>query len=89
MLAHEPDLALIIADARLGDQLLEMSESLSADMPSVPLLVVTTRAADAQLGRTQGVLEFLQQPFTEELLLASVDRLARQRSEQAPPTIQE
>ena len=89
MLAHEPDLALIIADARLGDQLLEMSESLSADMPSVPLLVVTTRAADAQLGRTKGVLEFLQQPFTEELLLASVDRLARQRSELAPPTIQE
>ena len=89
ILAHEPDLSLIVADEHLGDQLLEMSEGLSTDMPGLPLLVIATRPADAQLRRAQGILEFLQQPFTEDLLLASVARLARQRSEEAPPTIQE
>ena len=89
LLAHEPDLALIVADAHLGQQLREMTESLSADMPGVPLLVITTRPSDAQLERAQGALEFLQQPFTEDLLLASVARLARQWSDEAPPTIQE
>jgi diguanylate cyclase (GGDEF)-like protein len=76
LLAYEPDLALIIVDARLGDQLWEMADILSVEMPAVPLMALSTQAQDETIGRTHGVRAFLKQPFQEQQFLLTVAQFA-------------
>jgi diguanylate cyclase (GGDEF)-like protein len=76
LLAYEPDLALIVADTRLGEQLWEMADTLSAEMPAVPLVALSTQAQDEEAGRAHGVRAFLNQPFQEQQFLAFVARFA-------------
>jgi diguanylate cyclase (GGDEF)-like protein len=77
LLAYEPDLALIIADTRLGEQLWEMADALRVDMPDVPLLAITMQDHDEEAGRRRGARAFLRQPFQEQQFLALVDQFAR------------
>jgi diguanylate cyclase (GGDEF)-like protein len=77
LLAYEPDLALIVADTRLGDQLWELADTLSAEMPQVPLVALFSRAQEEQAGRAHGVTGFLKQPFQERQFLAFVAQFAR------------
>jgi CheY-like chemotaxis protein len=76
LLAYEPDLSLIIADTRLNDQLWEMADTLSAEMPDVPLVAISMQARDEEAGRAHGVRGFLRQPFQEQQFLAFVAQFA-------------
>jgi diguanylate cyclase (GGDEF)-like protein len=76
LLTYEPDLSLIIADTRLGDQLWEMADTLSAGMPAVPLVAISMQPRDEQAGRAHSVRAFLRQPFQEQQLLAFVAQFA-------------
>jgi CheY-like chemotaxis protein len=76
LLAYEPDLSLIIADTRLGDQLWEMADTLSAEMPTVPLVAISVQARDEAAGRAHNVRAFLRQPFQEQQFLAFVTQFA-------------
>jgi diguanylate cyclase (GGDEF)-like protein len=76
LLTYEPDLSLIIADTRLGDQLWEMADTLSAEVPQVPLVAISVQAADEAAGRTHNVRAFLRQPFQEQQFLAFVTQFA-------------
>ncbi|MBK9712110.1 MAG: response regulator [Kouleothrix sp.] len=75
LLAYEPDLTLILADARLGDQLWEMADELAIEMPDVPLAALISNAQDEALGRAHGVRAFLQQPFDEQQVHSLIDQL--------------
>jgi diguanylate cyclase (GGDEF)-like protein len=77
LLAHELDLALIVADARLGDPLWELADTLRLDMPATPLLILSTRPEDEQLGFEHGARAFIQQPFQIQQLLACVAQLVQ------------
>jgi diguanylate cyclase (GGDEF)-like protein len=77
LLAHEPDLALIVADARLGDALWEMAGELAETMPGVPLLAITLHEGDETPERARLVAAFLRQPFQEHEFLDAVARYAR------------
>jgi diguanylate cyclase (GGDEF)-like protein len=76
LLAYEPDLSLIIADTRLGDPLWEMADTLSAEMPAVPLVAISVQARDEATGSAHNVRAFLRQPFQEQQLLAFVTQFA-------------
>jgi diguanylate cyclase (GGDEF)-like protein len=76
LLAYEPDLSLIIADTRLGDQLWEMADTLIAEMPAVPLVAVSVQPRDEAAGRAHNVRAFLRQPFQEQQFLAFVAQFA-------------
>jgi DNA-binding response OmpR family regulator len=89
LLAYEPDLALIVADARLGEQLWEMADALRLDLPEVPLLGLTTAARDEEAGRSHGLDLFLRQPFQEQEFLALVDQVARAPGKEPPTTHQD
>ena len=77
LLAHELDLALIVADARLGAPLWEMSETLRADMPAIPLIILSSHAQDEETGFEHGARAFIQQPFQNQQFLACVTQFAR------------
>jgi diguanylate cyclase (GGDEF)-like protein len=76
LLAHEPDLALIVVDARLGAPLWEMVDTLQTEMPNVPLVVLSTRQQDEEVGFAHGARAFIQQPFQEQQFLACVAQFA-------------
>jgi diguanylate cyclase (GGDEF)-like protein len=76
LLAYEPDLSLIIADTRLGDQLWEMADTLIAEMPAVPLVAISVQPRDEAAGRAHHVRAFLRQPFQEQQFLAFVAQFA-------------
>jgi PleD family two-component response regulator len=80
LLAYEPDLALVVSDARLGEQLWEVADTLNAEMPEVPLMAITTQPEDQEAGRAHGVRAFLTQPFQEQQFLALVAQLTLQRA---------
>jgi diguanylate cyclase (GGDEF)-like protein len=89
LLAYEPDLALIVADARLGDQLWELIDGLAAEILAVPLLAVTMSEPDEAAGREHGIGTFLRQPFQADQFLALVAQVAREPTEETPPSVQE
>jgi len=76
LLAYEPDLSLIIADTRLGEQLWEMADTLFAEMPLVPLVAISVHERDEAAGRDHQVRAFLRQPFQEQQFLAFVAQFA-------------
>jgi CheY-like chemotaxis protein len=78
LLAHEHDLALIVADARLGSALWELTSNLRIEMPDVPLIVLVTRAEDEEISFDQGARAVIQQPFQTQQFLACVAQFARQ-----------
>ena len=72
LLAHELDLVLIAADARLGDALWELADTLRDEMPDVPLIILSTRAQDEEIGFSHGARAFIQQPFQIQRFLSCV-----------------
>src|SRR5262249_38075694 len=78
LLAQELDVALIVADARLGDALWELADTLRLEMPTTPLVIISTRAQDEKLGFRHGARAFIQQPFQAQQFLACVDQFAHQ-----------
>jgi len=78
LLAQELDLALIAADARLGDALWELADTLRLEMPTTPLVIISTRAQDEELGFSHGARAFIQQPFQAQQFLACVAQFAHQ-----------
>jgi diguanylate cyclase (GGDEF)-like protein len=72
LLAQELDLALIAADARLGAALWELADTLRMEMPTTPLVIISTRAQDEELGFRHGARAFIKQPFQAQQLLACV-----------------
>ena len=77
LLAHEHDLALIVADARLGSALWELTSTLRVEMPDVPLIVLVTRAEDEEISFDHGARAVIQQPFQTQQFLACVVQFAR------------
>ena len=78
LLAHEHDLALIVADARLGSALWELTRNLRIEMPDVPLIVLVTRAEDEEISFDHGARAVIQQPFQTQQFLACVAQFAPQ-----------
>ena len=78
LLAHEHDLALIVADARLGSVLWELTGNLRVEMPDVPLIVLVTRAEDEEISFDHGARAVIQQPFQTQQFLACVAQFAPQ-----------
>jgi len=60
----------------LGDQLWEMADTLSAEVPLVPLVAISVQAGDEAAGRAHNVRAFLRQPFQEQQFLAFVTQFA-------------
>ena len=77
LLAHEHDLALLVADARLGDPLWELADTLRNAMAQVPIIVLSTRAQDEQIGLSHGARAFIQQPFQIQRFLSCVAQFVR------------
>ncbi len=77
LLAHEPDPALLVADARLGQPLWELTDTLRAEMPEVPILILATRAEEEEIGFDHGARAVIQQPFQTQQFLACVVQFAR------------
>jgi CheY-like chemotaxis protein len=77
LLAHEHDLALIVADARLGHALWELADVLRVEMPDVPLIVLATRPEDEEISFDHGARAVIQQPFQTQQFLACVAQFAR------------
>jgi DNA-binding response OmpR family regulator len=76
-LSHEPAVALILADARLGDALWEFAETCRNDTPATPLVITSPRAEDEDVAFAHGARAYIQQPFQFQQLLACVSQLAR------------
>jgi diguanylate cyclase (GGDEF)-like protein len=77
LLAYEPDLALIVVDARLGDPLWEMVDTLHVELPEVPVIVISTQPQDEEVGVAHGARAFILQPFQEQQFLSCVAQFAR------------
>jgi len=77
LLAYKPELALIVADARLGEPLWEMADILRADLPDVPLLMLVTQPQHEQSGYEHGARATIQQPFQAHEFLAQIARLVQ------------
>ncbi len=78
LLAHEHDLVLIVADARLGVPLWELADNLRAELPDVPLIVLATRPEDEETSFDRGARAVIQQPLQTQQFLACVAQFARQ-----------
>jgi diguanylate cyclase (GGDEF)-like protein len=72
LLAHELDLALLAADARLGAPLWEMADTLRIDMPEVPLLILSPFQHDEEIGFEHGARAFIQLPLQAQQFLSCV-----------------
>jgi CheY-like chemotaxis protein/GGDEF domain-containing protein len=79
LMAHEPDLALIVVDLQIGEALWELIETVRADMPAVELLAISANQRDEELGRKHGVQAFLRQPFQEQQFLSAVEQFVRRQ----------
>jgi DNA-binding response OmpR family regulator len=77
LLAHEHDLTLIVADARLGLPLWELADVFRTDMPEIPLIVLTTRPDDENSAVAHGAVAVLRQPFQTQQFLACVAQFAQ------------
>jgi two-component system, OmpR family, KDP operon response regulator KdpE len=77
LMAHEPDLALIVVDLLIGESLWELIETVRAEMPEVELVAISTNEHDEALGREHGVQAFLRQPFHEQQFLSAVEQFVR------------
>jgi len=77
LMAHEPDLALIVVDLLIGESLWELIETVRAEMPAVELLAISTNERDEELGRERGVQAFLRQPFQEQQFVLAVEQFVR------------
>ena len=78
LLAHEHDLALLVADARLGEPLWELADNLQVEIPNVPLIVLATRPEDEETSFDHGARAVIQQPLQTQQFLACVAQFARQ-----------
>jgi len=74
LMAHEPDLALIVVDLLIGESLWELIETVRADMPEVELLAISMNDSDEELGRQHGIRAFIKQPFQEQQFLSMVEQ---------------
>jgi CheY-like chemotaxis protein len=77
LLAHEHDLTLIVADARLGLPLWELADVFRTDMPEIPLIILTTRPDDENSAVAHGAVAVLRQPFQTQQFLACVAQFAQ------------
>lgn len=76
VLAREPKMRLLVADARLGQPLWDLAEHMR-DSASPKLMVVTRSEKDERAGRAHGVNTFIQQPFAVEAFLKMVRDVIR------------
>jgi DNA-binding response OmpR family regulator len=79
LMAHEPDLALIVVDLLIGESLWELIDTVRADMPEVELLAISTNQRDEELGREHGVQVFFRKPFQEQQFLLAVEQFVRRQ----------
>ena len=76
VLAREPKVMLLVADARLGQALWDLAEHMRG-IASPKLIVVTRSEKDERAGRTHGVHTFIQQPFAMEEFMRKVADVLR------------
>lgn len=74
LLAHELDVALLVADARLGEPLWELISTIHSTMPDMPIVILSTRAQDEEIAFNHGARAFIQQPFQAQQFLSCVAR---------------
>jgi DNA-binding response OmpR family regulator len=72
LLAQEFDLALVSADASIGEPLWELADALQEDMPNVALVVLSARPEDEEIAFAHGVRAYIQQPFQVQQYLACI-----------------
>jgi diguanylate cyclase (GGDEF)-like protein len=75
ILAHETTLSLALADARLGDSLWDVCDSLHSSAPTVPVLLLVSGPDDEQLGHLHNVQSFIHHTAGAGELLARADEL--------------
>lgn len=78
LLTQEPGLMLVVGDARLGNDLWGLADSLRTPPYNVPLIILSTRAQDEEVGFKHGARAFIKQPFQLQLFLACVAEVVRQ-----------
>lgn len=79
LLAQALDPALIVADARLGEPLWELADTLRLELPATPLVIISTRAQDEEIGFRHGARAFIQQPFQNQQFLSCIAQFVRPR----------
>jgi diguanylate cyclase (GGDEF)-like protein len=79
LMAHEPDLALIVVDLQIGEPLWELIETVRVDMPEVELLAISMNDHDEALGREHGMRAFIKQPFQEQQFLSVLEQFVRRQ----------
>jgi len=72
LMSQVPELALVVADVQLGDQLREIAEAVQATMPSTVMLAISDGAASEAAARAYGVQSFIRRPFQADAFLISV-----------------
>ena len=77
LLAYEFDLALVVADARLGDPLWELADTLIQELPDVALIVLSPRAEDEQIATAHGARAFIQQPCDIQHIISCIAQFAQ------------
>jgi DNA-binding response OmpR family regulator len=74
IMAHEPDLAVLVADLAIGDPLWELIDSVRSEMPNVRLLGIAANAREQELGAAHGIDGLLNQPFQEQQFAGFVEQ---------------
>lgn len=78
LMSQAPDLALVVADLQLGEQIWELVETLHDALPNVPLLTLTTDDHDEALSKSRGLASLVHRglPLAElhAAIVHSIDR---------------
>jgi DNA-binding response OmpR family regulator len=77
IMTHERQLAVIAADARLGEPLWEFADVVLSATPEIALLVLSTRPGDSELAALHGAQVTVQQPFHVQEFIDHIARFVR------------
>jgi diguanylate cyclase (GGDEF)-like protein len=79
IMAHEPDLAVLVADLAIGEPLWELIDTVRSEMPNVRLLGIAANTREQELGTAHGVDGLLNQPFQEQQFAAFVEQFIQRQ----------
>lgn len=78
LMSQSPELTIIVADARLGEQIWEIADTVNVDMPTTPLLIVTDSDEDEAAARAHGISSFVRRTAAPGDVPAAITRLIYQ-----------
>ncbi|GAB4193031.1 MAG: response regulator [Roseiflexaceae bacterium] len=77
LLAQAFNLALVVADTRMGEPVWELADSLRARRAPIPLVVLGTQLQDEEIAFAHGARAYIQQPLQVQRFLACVVQFAK------------